>query len=178
MPDGASDQAPTGPQERAQSAPRARPEHAPSTPRARPECWMAFRRLEKVFPFLNPFSNLRNAIQHSGRTRGVLGACSGRALGALGARSCETPRRGRGPVGAWSAFPSVETAFAWKGWGDVTFSRCFCGAPHLHCPFFALFIYALQFSSQSNPVNRATIHACGKKVHPHIYAFNRSKFLT
>ena len=55
MPDGASDQAPTGPQERAQSAPRARPEHAPSTPRARPECWMAFRRLEKSFSFSESF---------------------------------------------------------------------------------------------------------------------------
>ena len=102
--EGNADQAPTGPrprrgvsQERAPSAPRARPEHAPSTPRVRPECWMAFRRLEKGFRKGKTFSNLRKAIQHSGRARGVLGACSGRARGVLWARSGRAPGDRSGP---------------------------------------------------------------------------------
>ena len=103
----------TGPQERAPSAPRARPERAQSAPRARPECWMVFRRLEKSFSSSKSF--FQPAKRHP-----ALGACSGRALGALwarsgralGALSSETPRRGRGPVGAWSVFLLVETALA------------------------------------------------------------------
>ena len=106
--------------ERAPSTPRARPEHAQSTLRARPEhapsTWSVFRTIEKDSKEDNFFLTCKFRLS----TRGVLWACSGRALGALwarsgralGALSSETPRRGRGPVGAWSVFLLVETALA------------------------------------------------------------------